>query len=639
MSKKKIWQGLLIYCIIIIVCLGTSSVKASVSEGQFNASKVELDLRNQKMIVNDTSNTEIIFGISTVNKKTGGKIINTPSWEVYENINGGVVIDLSSLNRIKENYIQVKGDRDTIPLTIKIPAVNKDLKAVFMPLTGKVSIKNKKNQEPNIPNGTEFEYRTQYSGWQPFEITDDLAIYQQRGAVLYFRTKAPDVQKLDDNFDTEKLKDGDGNEIAVKCTGSFPGIEMKVKVGKVANAPKISINYTKRTITIPKGILYRIYEKGINVLPEWTYTSQKLILRDQNLLVQSLVNNGGILESMTKKNDKKPASRICRLEVDGQEKLDVSETENGETVLRDVDGMGVQSAVEKSVKKGKITYTLTLSNQTVHQYQVVLQDSSAVPGFAAAKPKTIAAAKAGKTKNTKIKGVKEGQYIFIRKKGNNKSKTWTTDYISFGQIGKNAEGSQDSGTVNGLSYTYKLIVNNTHKEYFDITWFGWYASNHVWNNINEQITLVAPNGTSVQGKKIDTDSLITAMIDKGMEISKNDKIKLYFEYDGTDHGKFGKASSLYALNLNTNKKIKISENIMDGKAGDTDGEFVHLGRSSNCNTQWLYWKRMEDLAGKGEDYTFGTLAVKFVKGVDVPLSAWLDVVNNADNLYMLIDFS
>ena len=48
---------------------------------------------------------------------------------------------------------------------------------------------------------------------------------------------------------------------------------------------------------------------------------------------------------------------------------------------------------------------------------------------------------------------------------------------------------------------------------------------------------------------------------------------------------------------------------------------------------------MEDLAGKGEDYTFGTLAVKFVKGVDVPLSAWLDVVNNADNLYMLIDFS
>ena len=36
MSKKKIWHGILIYCIIIIVCLGTSSVKASVSEGQFN---------------------------------------------------------------------------------------------------------------------------------------------------------------------------------------------------------------------------------------------------------------------------------------------------------------------------------------------------------------------------------------------------------------------------------------------------------------------------------------------------------------------------------------------------------------------------------------------------------------------------
>lgn len=43
-----------------------------------------------------------------------------------------IVIDLSSLNRAKESFIQIMGDQARKPITICIPAVNSNLKAVVV---------------------------------------------------------------------------------------------------------------------------------------------------------------------------------------------------------------------------------------------------------------------------------------------------------------------------------------------------------------------------------------------------------------------------------------------------------------------------------------------------------------------------
>lgn len=466
MRKKKFIKGLLMVSTTVAVCFGASVVEASAADAnQIEPSNVTIDYANQKLMVSASGDTEIIFGVSTVkaNKKVGGYVINTSSWDVYENAGNGVTIDLSSLNRLKDNYVQIMGELNSEPLTIKIPAVNKDLKANFDSLTGKVSVTNKKKQPADLPNGAEFEYRTQYSDWQSYELTDVLKMYQQRGATLYFRIKASETKRLDTYSQTEILKDADGNSVEVKTVDSFPGMELKVAVSKLANAPKISINYVNRTMKVPKGILYRIVlpSNGKTYTNGWKESDGKTITYDYgkeaggyNFGFETLVSSGGIVEVKTKATDKKPESKIRRVITVGTK--DHMEGCNGwqmtgttSSVIYDSFGVYredylnaigdlkycVKVALEKVVTKGKTTYTMTLTNNSTEVYQLIALDTS-VPTDNA-KAKTIAAAKElGQTKVTKITGLKEGQYIFVRFPSSNKNTgVWSSDYTKIGQIG------------------------------------------------------------------------------------------------------------------------------------------------------------------------------------------------------------
>lgn len=135
-----------------------------------NSNQITIDCQNQKLIVDkNTSNKKIFFRIVPVkkDKKSGVRTIGTSEWEIYDTKTEDmedVVIDLSSLNRAKESFIQIMGDQARKPITICIPAVNSDLKAVFVcDEKCSVDIKTKKGQTLDDRIGA-LKYRTKYSG-------------------------------------------------------------------------------------------------------------------------------------------------------------------------------------------------------------------------------------------------------------------------------------------------------------------------------------------------------------------------------------------------------------------------------------------------------------------------------------------
>lgn len=307
MKKHITFMKYLAACTAFVICLFIAALqtKAEVTEND-----ITVDYDHTCLIVNARDNKEILFGVSKINKSHE---ITTSNWDVYEVSaqSRTVEIDLSFLKRTKDAYMQIKGIDGKEPITLytmgirnmkfKVDPVMKELYAVPISLE-------------------DLEYRTVYSRWMELPPSSDDAVrfyvpdmYWPRGARLYVRAAAI---KGTDLLQSSGIKDQAGKEIPVLSIGRFPGKEVKVNIPKLKNAPKIAVNWEKRTITIPAKSEYRIRLSDEEQYGHWTNVGDKKLVLNE-IALADFIKKGGTLEARLKATSKNAASKVSLLNTVG----------------------------------------------------------------------------------------------------------------------------------------------------------------------------------------------------------------------------------------------------------------------------------------------------------------------------------
>ena len=408
-----------------------------------------------------TTNTdqEILFNVASVNKN---KELKASTWEVYDvGADKKVTIDITSLNTQKDNYVQIKGDVSKDPITLFIPATDKTLRLKFNAYSGLAEF----NKGADASKTADYEYRTEYSDWSDAAKLDQISLkmYQERGAKLYFRlSKSADSATVGGvGTEVKDIKDkaNNGETLAnVYKMPSLPGKEIKVSVGKKANAPKATVIYKKGTDTIPNGAKYRINGKNADGvyqvgLIDWSApTSGKVTLDskstgDAKTAYDALVAGGSVeVKKCGNEGKKKAESKIFQLAFPNAQ-----DTLTGESTTANVkdnpitdpdDGKTVTASIteNKDSKQATTSFKLTVTNNTGYNYEVVVSKDKP----AADAKSTVVKANGKSATINKIS--KDGSSVWIRRSADQKKAEWATEYIQMGVIPAAATTPDTPGT-------------------------------------------------------------------------------------------------------------------------------------------------------------------------------------------------
>lgn len=436
---------------MMTVVSGGQDAQASAIPG----SDITIDYGAQQIKIKETNrqDNEITYGIATVEKvsktvnkvKVTKKVMTVSTWN-YADYKDNMSIDLSNLNRSRANYIQIYGDKNEDPVIICIPPVLSTIKAVFDPLEAKVTIENTKTGSPITGN---LEYRTAYSNWINYTSDTDMSGYQVNGSTLYFRIKATAEQSIvnytanQDNMIYAKF--GDEDPLSIYTVGQFPGKELKVAIGKLANAPGASIDYINRFFKIPRNTEYRINTSaGVG---EWTDPGTTTAF---SLDASPYINQEGRFECRVKKNSKNPASKIKQIKYNRSNAIDlknstvtsasaIATADAKESYILD-DETGSQKIIYvDNYYKASGTYKgirlLNTSSNVAYQAYVIPNGKS--DDYV---PTKITDVKVGTVRNgiviptVTLLSASEGDTICIRRRGNGTKKIWSSPYEKFGTV-------------------------------------------------------------------------------------------------------------------------------------------------------------------------------------------------------------
>lgn len=457
---KLICTSLLLTVMVVIL----NGMDASASA--IPASAISIDYDAQKLIVKENTNQatdlQVFYAVPTiksVNKKaTDGtvvksKVMTASSWDIYDyNKTAGVTIDLSQLNRAKDNYIQLRGDKHADPVTIKIPAVLTKVSAAYTAADAAVTLNDITNKKQPLPLiGKDIEYRTNYGTWNPYS-GNDLSIYQTRGATLYFRVAAHKKEALSTTASSaisSEIVDSNGQGISAYVAGSFPGVELKVVIGKQAAAPNVTVDYGRHQFVLPKNAEYRVVTG--NKINSWTFASVTEAMRlNLSDIINQIGNASAVLEVRTAATATKSTSKVKQLDITLPATLDVyTISENvkpGQIVSNNIFFNGLGTGEKDSLlivgyvyRKAMKQFTgIQFFNTTSDTYEVYISKDGTVPTAASTGIKTIKAkAKSGKADaETYISTayVNNGDQIYIRKKADTKNKVWSSYFIGLGTV-------------------------------------------------------------------------------------------------------------------------------------------------------------------------------------------------------------
>lgn len=310
-----------------------------VSANRIPEDDIVIDYARQSLKVT-TTDSEVMAAFPTV-KKVNDEItqIQIKAWDIYDSDymveqpdeTKQVMIDLSPINITKGGYVAVKTDATSEAYLIHFSPVHGKLSASYDLESGAVTVIDRADSGNEC--SSLFEYKTQYGDWSDYDSYDvSLRSYEQQGANLYFREKCGcddgDTYISSGRLSGRAIADKIGIVPAAKefvlyeALSTFSGKELKVKIPKLADGPKATIDYAKRTITVKQGNLYRQdSEAAFQSIP-----GNKSITLTVN-------NDGGIIEirKAEKKTAKKytPASKITRYEYPPTRKLEIKEDVNG----------------------------------------------------------------------------------------------------------------------------------------------------------------------------------------------------------------------------------------------------------------------------------------------------------------------
>lgn len=209
---------------------------------------------------------------------------NMKSWDQIE----AGKMDISTLMSTRDVIIYFKGNKDTVPFGFTIPAEDKTLKPVYSVINGTGCIQ--------FTSTSQVQYRKGNGSWINVTSPFYTAMYESRGATLYFRT-APTVS-------------------------TRAGKIINVRVPKRPNAPSVRLDTSKLYLS---GMKSGVTQYRVNDNTVWlTYTSSGNInyLDLTTMLGGSLLTNtpipAGVVEFRTPGDNKKTASAVKVIEVAAQ---------------------------------------------------------------------------------------------------------------------------------------------------------------------------------------------------------------------------------------------------------------------------------------------------------------------------------
>lgn len=474
LGKLLLGAGVVTSALAVSAGFGVQSASAEEAANPIDIAKIAINYGEQNIVVKEdvgeTADTKLYVGIGTYSAKTPTDV-KVKKWIEYDNDTAkGVIIDTSSLAVTKTQYVVIKGDKNTKEVAIQLAATPSKLAASIDytdPAAPALSLKDitkgknsataVANVEFSVANGSKY---TTYTAKKDSAAGTDLTKYQKLGATLKVRQAAStDIDALDKTDSTGNCKEVDiklNGEVAkaYAATGTFASKELKVKVAKLASGPKITVNYTKNTVSIPKTAQYRtaVSEDFVNTLvanaskntvlvPLSEFKQTKAFTLDVRTAAK--VNDKDKTKSKSASNITEvvvPASTKCVSKVAGASAdtdAEIDKTNFGKADLEKVTANG--KVTLKYTGVGKTTATLTNAD-TENAYDVYVTTDSTV-GFAGAEnayvapASTVTGAKklaAGRT--LKLTKLKDGDKIFIRVAGNAKKKTFASEYGAFGTV-------------------------------------------------------------------------------------------------------------------------------------------------------------------------------------------------------------
>lgn len=468
LGKLLLGAGVVTSALAVSAGFGVQSASAEEAAKPIDIAKIAINYGEQNIVVKEdageTADTKLYVGIGTYSAKTPTDV-KVKKWIEYDNDTAkGVTIDTSSLAVTKTQYVVIKGDKNTKEVAIQLAATPSKLAASIdytdpaVPVLSLKDITKGKNSATAVAN-VEFSVANG-SKYTAFTAkTTDLTKYQKFGATLKVRQAAStDIDALDKIDSTGNCKEVDIklNGEAAKAyaaTGTFASKELKVKVAKLASGPKITVNYTKNTVSIPKTAEYRTAvgvfandlvkgaTKNTVVVPLAEFKQDAAFTLDVRTAAKT--NDKDKTKSKSASNITEvvvPASTKCVSKVAGASAdtdAEIDKTNFGTADLEKVTANG--KVTLKYTGVGKTTATLTNAD-TENAYDVYVTTDSTV-GFAGAEnayvapASTVTGAKklaAGKT--LKLTKLKDGDKIFIRVAGNAKKKTFASEYGAFGTV-------------------------------------------------------------------------------------------------------------------------------------------------------------------------------------------------------------
>lgn len=488
LGKLLLGAGVVTSALAVSAGFGVQSASAEDADATaataIDIAKIAINYGEQNIVVNegtDGNDTKLYVGIGTYSAKTPTDV-KVKKWIEYDNDKtNGVTIDTSSLAVTKKQYVVIKGDKNTKATVIQLAATPAKLAASIDytdPAAPALSLKDitkgknaaeaVKNVEFSVANGSQY---TTYTAKTKSATGTDLTKYQKLGATLKVRQAASATIAAG----TLTTAGGDAatcNEVAItlngeaakaySAKGTFASKELKVKVAKLASGPKVNINYTKNTVSIPKTAQYRtaVSEAFANTLV--ADASKNTVVVPLSKFEQATAFTLDV-RTAAKTNDRdktksKSASNITEVAVPEIAKCVSEVAGDGSSTAIGKDNFG-DANLEKVTANKKVTlkYTgvgsnvATLTNSDMENAYDVYVTTDSKLGVVADKIEVPASTVTGAKKiaaggRLTLKGLKDGEKIFIRVAGNAKKKTFASEYGAFGTVKLPKAAATESST-------------------------------------------------------------------------------------------------------------------------------------------------------------------------------------------------
>lgn len=394
---------------------------------------------------------EILVAYPTVStNKKGVTTVKVPAqWDTYEmtDAESKAVIDLSKLNVKKDSYIMVKGssEQSDTPILIHFAPSLSGVKVKYDPTNDKVAFTVKiEKKDTDVTESEKFQYRSAFGQWADYTAGKTaLSMYAQQGITVYFRQTASESETALKPAD--KLGKVEGQEDSGYTTydaGHFAGADAKVKITKLANGPKVTVDYNKHTFTIPKLTEYRF-----NYASEWT-----TVPMDGTKVAPIPLNltEAGTFEArvaaVKEGNKQKAASKFTKVDFAAVETITATGASE-EAVLTDVyvgeskEKADISFGYVENAKGTQITHLQVANGTTDKTVQVVVADSYTTETASLATAKVIGTVKPGKAGDSGVTATKakiaiksvKGKFVYVRYAGDSKAKSWATPYVCVGK--------------------------------------------------------------------------------------------------------------------------------------------------------------------------------------------------------------